>query len=148
MMNTDLRWMQHALTLAQQAEACNEVPVGAVLVRDDTIIAEGYNHPISACDPTAHAEIIALRAGAKKLNNYRLLGTTLYVTLEPCVMCLGAIMHARVKRLVFACADPKVSSTQSLIANTYFNHALEISSGVLAEESGEFLKKFFVKRRK
>lgn len=147
MMNVDLQWMQHALTLARQAEERNEVPVGAVLVHENNLIAEGYNQPISACDPTAHAEIIALRAGAKKLNNYRLLDTTLYVTLEPCVMCLGAIMHARVKRLVFASPDPKVSSTQALIGATYFNHSLEINSGILAEESSEMLKKFFVKRR-
>src|SRR3990167_11165131 len=104
------RWMQRALTLAKQAEKIGEVPVGAVLVFNDEIIGEGYNQPISQCDPTAHAEMIALRQGAKTLGNYRLLGTTLYVTLEPCVMCAGAMVHARISRLVFGAKDPKVGA--------------------------------------
>ena len=106
-MQSDEHWMQHALTLAAKAEAQGEVPVGALLVQDDTIIAEGWNQPIAGHDPTAHAEVMALRAAGQTLQNYRFTDTTLYVTLEPCLMCVGAIVHARVSRLVFAARDPK-----------------------------------------
>lgn len=125
------------------------MPVGSVLVLEDNIISEGHNQPIMACDPTAHAEIIALRAGAKKLNNYRLLNTTLYVTLEPCVMCFSALVHARISRLVYACRDPKAGaiSVFNLDKALHFNHRFEIVEGICAEESRVLLKQFFLKRR-
>jgi tRNA(adenine34) deaminase len=143
-------WMQHALDLARRAEAEGEVPVGAVIVKDEQVIGEGWNQPISAHDPTAHAEIMALRAAANKLNNYRLLNTTLYVTLEPCSMCAGAIIHARVKRLVYAAADPKggaAGSVFSILPGEQLNHRVEITSGVMAEECGDLLSSFFKRRR-
>lgn len=145
----DSYWMQHAITLARRAEIQGEVPVGAVLVKNNELVAEGFNQPISTCDPTAHAEMIALRAGAKKLNNYRLIDTTLYVTLEPCVMCLGALIHARIKRLVYACHDPRAGAIQMfrLLKLPYFNHYIEVESNILASECGEILKNFFIKRR-
>lgn len=142
-------WLRQAIGLARYAEARGEVPVGAVLVRDNELIAEGFNQPILTCDPTAHAEIVALRAGAKRLNNYRLLETTLYVTLEPCVMCLGALVHARVTRLVFGCFDPRAGAIQTagLLSAPYFNHQIEVVGGVLADECSALLKDFFAKRR-
>lgn len=139
-LSVDQKWMQHALNLAKRAEELGEVPVGAVLVLDNKLIAEGYNQPIQLKDPTAHAEIMALRAGAQILNNYRLLDTTLYVTLEPCAMCVGAIMHARVKRLVFGASDPRANEAK-------LNHHLICDRGILAEESSVLLKNFFRARR-
>ncbi|MFN3234276.1 MAG: tRNA adenosine(34) deaminase TadA [Gammaproteobacteria bacterium] len=147
----DEHYMRHALNLAKQAEAVGEVPVGAVLVKDGTVIAEGYNSPIDHQDPTAHAEILALRAGAKALNNYRLIDTTLYVTLEPCAMCAGAIIHARVKRVVFGATDPKAGaffSVFSILGTDRLNHQVECEGGVLAEESANLLRAFFQARRK
>lgn len=143
-------WMQHAIGLARQAEAMGEVPVGAVLVADDEIIGEGANHPIGLCDPTAHAEIIALRAGAKKINNYRIIGSTLYVTLEPCVMCIGAIVHARVQRVVYGAQDLRAGAIQSafqIIAANKLNHRVDCVGGLLAEDCGKLLSDFFRARR-
>lgn len=147
----DERWMRHALSLAQRAQQEGEVPVGAVLVKDGTIVGEGWNRPIAAHDPSGHAEIIALRAAAQRLGNYRLPDTTLYVTLEPCVMCAGAIVHARVRRLVFGSLDPKagaVSSVYDVIASPRLNHAVEWSGGVLDAECSALLKDFFRARRR
>ncbi|HEY3644104.1 MAG TPA: tRNA adenosine(34) deaminase TadA, partial [Gammaproteobacteria bacterium] len=114
MNSEDQKWMREALLLARQAEAAEEVPVGAVLVKDGELIGSGLNQPIGAHDPTAHAEVMAMRAGAQKLGNYRLTGTTLYVTLEPCAMCAGALVHARVARLVYGAADPKTGAAGSV----------------------------------
>lgn len=142
--------MRQALALAHEAEAAGEVPVGAVLVHEGEVIAQGYNRPITSQDPSAHAEIIALREGAKILENYRLLETTLYVTLEPCVMCAGAIVHARVKRLVFGTRDPKagaVSSVMQVLDHAALNHRVDWQGGLLANECGEVLQTFFKKRR-
>ncbi len=146
----DLQWMRHALQLAQRAEAAGEVPVGAVLVRDGQLLAEGWNRPISTHDPSAHAEIVALRAGAQASANYRTVDTTLYVTLEPCVMCAGAIVHARVSRLVFGAYDPKagaVSSVYDVIANPRLNHRLPWLGGVMESECAALLRNFFRCRR-
>lgn len=145
-MQQDSYFMQQALKLAKHAEAQNEVPVGAVLVLDDTIIAEGWNQPISSIDPTSHAEIIALRKAAQKLNNYRLINTTLYVTLEPCMMCVGAMLHARIKRLVFGADDPKSGAVQ-LLDNKQLNHKIIYQGGILAAECGALLTDFFKQRR-
>jgi tRNA(adenine34) deaminase len=142
--------MRRALALARRAAEAGEVPVGAVLVKDDAIVGEGWNHPISAHDPTAHAEIGALRAGAAALGNYRLIDTTLYVTLEPCVMCAGAIVHARVKRLVFGAPDPKTGAAGSVFdvfGSGKVNHVVQVDGGVLAEECGRLLTDFFRQRR-
>jgi len=142
--------MRHAMALASRAESFGEVPVGAVLVKDDAILSEGWNCPIACNDPSAHAEMVALRAGGQVLQNYRLLDTTLYVTLEPCVMCMGAIVHARVKRLVFGALDPKrgaVVSALQLADVDFLNHRVEVTGEVLAAECSEQLKTFFKRRR-
>ena len=147
---TDLKWMQHALSLARRAEADGEVPVGAVIVRDDKLISEGWNQPVANHDPTAHAEIVALRAAGVVEKNYRLLGATLYVTLEPCVMCAGAITHARVERVVYAATDPRVGaagSAFSLLGSDQFNHLVKVDGGLLASECSEMLIRFFKSRR-
>ena len=147
----DEKMMRYALNLADKAEALGEIPVGAVLVDDSgNIIGEGWNLSIVQSDPTAHAEIIALRDGAKHLQNYRLLNTTLYVTLEPCTMCAGAILHSRIKRLVFGASDYKTGAVGSrfhFFDDYKMNHTLEITSGVLAEECSHKLSAFFQKRR-
>ena len=147
----DEKMMRHALELADKAEALGEIPVGAVLVDDSgNIIGEGWNLSIVQSDPTAHAEIIALRNGAKNIQNYRLLNTTLYVTLEPCTMCAGAILHSRIKRLVFGTSDYKTGAVGSrfhFFDDYKMNHTLEITSGVLAEECSQKLSAFFQKRR-
>ena len=147
----DEKMMRYALNLAGKAEALGEIPVGAVLVDDSgNIIGEGWNLSIVQSDPTAHAEIIALRDGAKHLQNYRLLNTTLYVTLEPCTMCAGAILHSRIKRLVFGASDYKTGAVGSrfhFFDDYKMNHTLEITSGVLAEECSQKLSAFFQKRR-
>lgn len=147
----DVFWMQHALELAHRAESEGEVPVGAVVVYDEQVIGEGWNRPIIDNDPTAHAEIMALRAAAKKINNYRLLDTTLYVTLEPCIMCTGAIIHARVKRVVYGALDPKAGASESafsILGTDCLNHKVEVENGILAEECGQILTEFFRTRRK
>jgi tRNA(adenine34) deaminase len=151
MMQQDAKFMQQALELAKYAEKNGEVPVGAVITLNDEIIATGWNQPISGNDPTAHAEIIAMRDAAKKLGNYRLLDTTLYVTLEPCAMCMGALIHARVKRLVFGAYDPRAGAVTSVLQipdAKELNHHIVWQGGVLAEECGELLSKFFQARRK
>jgi len=142
--------MRRALELAAQAEASGEVPVGAVLVRGDEIVAEGFNRPIATCDPTAHAEIEALRAGGRKLGTYRLTDTTLYVTLEPCIMCASAIVHARVRRVVFGAWDPRAGAAGSIIdvfGLRALNHRVDVFGGVLMEECGAVLSRFFEARR-
>ena len=146
----DAYWMRHALSLALRAANEGEVPVGAVLVKDGRMIAEGWNRPIGNDDPTAHAEIQALRAAGKALHNYRLPGTTLYVTLEPCPMCAGAIVHARVGRVVYAAADPRTGAAGSvfnLLQSGELNHRCEVEGGVFAEESGRLLRDFFRLKR-
>ncbi|MXS85016.1 tRNA adenosine(34) deaminase TadA [Nitrosomonas sp. HPC101] len=146
----DEYFMRHALDLARVAGNAGEVPVGAVVVRDGRIAGYGYNRPVTSLDPTAHAEIMALRDAACKLGNYRLPDCTLYVTLEPCVMCTGAMFHARIKRLVYAADDPKTGVCGSLLdlpADTRLNHHLAISRGVLADEASSLLKQFFMIRR-
>lgn len=148
--NPDTFFMSRALELARQAQAVDEVPVGAVIVKDGQIIGEGWNRPISTHDPSAHAEMIALRAAAQTLQNYRLLDTTLYVTLEPCAMCAGAMVHARVKRLVYAAPDPRAGAAGTIFNITQhdaLNHRLEVSGGVMAEECAELLRSFFQARR-
>ncbi|MGJ0428906.1 tRNA adenosine(34) deaminase TadA [Methylobacter sp.] len=146
----DEAWMRYAIRLAQRAEQQGEVPIGAVLVKDDQCIAEGWNMPIANHDPTAHAEIIAVRRAGIALENYRLCDATLYVTLEPCVMCMGAISHARINRLVFGAFDPKrgaVCNALSLSDASFLNHRVNWTGGVLEEECGELLKDFFRARR-
>jgi tRNA(adenine34) deaminase len=146
----DERFMQHALQLALEAQAAGEVPVGAVLVRGDAMIAVGANRPIAACDPTAHAEIEALRAGARALGSYRLLDTTLYVTLEPCIMCASAIAHARVRRVVFGAWDARAGGAGSLVdvfGLSGLNHRVDVFGGVLLEPCQRLLADFFAARR-
>lgn len=146
----DIHWMRRALELATLAAREGEVPVGAVIVKDGELIAEGRNRPIAGHDPTAHAEIQALRAAGKALNNYRLGGTTLYVTLEPCPMCAGAIVHARVERVVFAATDPRTGaagSVYNILQSNELNHRCEVERGVLAKESATLLRDFFRSRR-
>jgi tRNA(adenine34) deaminase len=147
----DEYFMREAMSLARSAECLGEVPVGAVLVLDGEIVGRGFNSPIGASDPTAHAEIAALRDAARRLGNYRLPGSTLYVTLEPCAMCAGAIMHARVARVVYGARDPKTGvhgSVVDLFAVERLNHHAEVVGGVLAEECGTMLSGFFAARRR
>ena len=149
--DTDSQFMLVALELAQQAQAIGEVPVGAVVVQNGIIVGRGHNRPITSDDPTAHAEIMAMRDAGSNLVNYRLQDCTLYVTLEPCVMCIGAIFHARIQRLVYAAADPKTGACGSVIdlpAETRLNHHLQVAAGILAPEASSLLKQFFAQRRK
>lgn len=146
----DVFWMQHALALADRAAQLGEVPIGAVLVKEDCIIGEGWNAPISSNDPTAHAEINAIRAAAARIGNYRLLDTTLYVTVEPCVMCAGAIIHARIKAVIYGASEPKTGAAGSafnLLDAPQHNHVLSVRRGVLAHESITRLQAFFRSRR-
>ncbi len=148
---TDVRWMRHALKLAQRAQDLGEVPVGAVLVNaQNELVAEGWNQPIATHDPSAHAEMVALRAAALTLKNYRLNGLTLYATLEPCVMCAGAIVHSRLLRLVYGADDPRAGAVRSVydvIARSQLNHTLDWTGGILAEECGAVLSHFFKTKR-
>lgn len=142
--------MHEALLLAGKAATAGEVPVGALVVKDGEIVGRGYNQPISLHDPTAHAEVLALRDAAMHLGNYRLPGCDLYVTLEPCCMCVGAIMHARIARVFFGASDPKTGACGSLInlfGESRLNHHATVSGGLLAEESASLLKAFFARRR-
>lgn len=147
----DRRFMALAQAAAEEARAAGEVPVGAVLVRGDEVIATGFNHPIGAHDPSAHAEMVALRAAAQAVENYRLPGCELFVTLEPCLMCAGAIMHARIARVVFGARDPKTGACGSVVdafANPQLNHHTTVTGGVLETECGAALKSFFAERRR
>ncbi len=147
----DFRWMRRALDLAAHArDADDEVPVGAVLVRDRVALGEGWNRSISLHDPSAHAEIMALRAAGKSAGNYRLTGSTLYVTLEPCAMCAMALVHARVARVVYAAPDPKTGAAGSVfdtLVSPHHNHRVEVCHGLLADEAAELLRDFFRRRR-
>ena len=148
--NTHEYWMKQAIELAQQAGSENEVPVGALLVADDKIVGQGFNQPISASDPTAHAEIVAIRQAASEVGNYRLPQTTLYVTIEPCTMCVGAIVHARISHLVFGAREPRagaVVSQGALLNAEYYNHRVQVSEGVLADQCSDLLRDFFESRR-
>ena len=147
---SDEEFMRHAIKLAARARAEGEVPVGAVVVLDEKVIGEGWNRPISSSDPTAHAEIQAMRNAASTRRNYRLVGATLYVTLEPCAMCVGAMFHARIRRVVFGAADPKTGaagSTVNLFEDKRLNHHALLQGGVLGAECGALLSAFFASRR-
>jgi tRNA(adenine34) deaminase len=142
--------MRRALALARGAGESGEVPVGAVVVLDGRLVGQGFNRPIRASDPTAHAEIVALRSAAAQVGNYRLTGATLYVTIEPCTMCAGALVHARIGRLVFGAREPKagaVVSTQRLLEHPSFNHRVQVEEGLLADEASALLREFFAARR-
>lgn len=146
----DQYWMQQAIQMAMQAQAMQEVPVGAVITVNNECIAQAYNAPIHNHDPTAHAEMLALRVAGKKLNNYRMIDATMYVTLEPCVMCAMALVHARIKRLVFAAFDPKtggITSTLDLFSQSFINHRFDYEGGILATEAKKLLQDFFKARR-
>ncbi|MGA2850398.1 MAG: tRNA adenosine(34) deaminase TadA [Terracidiphilus sp.] len=147
---SDLDFMNAALSEARLAVEAGEVPIGAVIVRDGKIVARGQNRVLRDVDPSAHAEIVALRAAAKTVGNYRMNGCTLYVTLEPCAMCAGAMIHARLARLVFAAADPKAGAAGSVLGvvnHPLLNHQMVVESGILADEAGELLRSFFRERR-
>lgn len=147
---TDQQFMQQAIQLARMAEASGEVPIGAVIVKNNQIIAEGFNQPIAANDPTAHAEIIALRNAAQAIGNYRLINTTLYVTLEPCAMCVGAMIQARIERLVFGAIDPRAGAVKGvfqLLDEKRLNHHVDWQGNILADQCAALLKQFFQKRR-
>ena len=148
-MSNDEQWMRIAIEEANLAMDKNEVPVGAVLVKDDTLIAQAHNKPITKNDPTAHAEIQLLRKAGEQQKNYRLPESTLYVTLEPCTMCFGAMVHARIDRIVYGASDPKTGvcgSRMNLNEENFFNHKISITSGILEKESSELLKLFFKSR--
>ncbi|WP_415887033.1 tRNA adenosine(34) deaminase TadA [Neptuniibacter sp. QD37_6] len=146
----DERWMEEALLLADRAEEINEVPVGAIVVLDGEIIGRGWNQPISGHDPTAHAEILALRDAAANVGNYRLVGAELYVTIEPCTMCTGAIVHSRIRRVVFGAVEAKAGAVKSngqLLDQAWMNYRVEVEAGVLAERCSEKISAFFKRRR-
>ena len=149
-MNEDEKWMQIAISEANLAKNLGEIPVGAVIIQNDKLIAKAHNQPIVNHDPTAHAEVEALRKAGRKLKNYRLPRTTLYVTLEPCAMCLGAMMHARIERVVFGASDPKTGvcgSKADLTSEAFFNHRIKVQGGVLEKETKNLLQSFFKSRR-
>lgn len=146
----DLHWMQYALQLADKAEQSGEIPVGAVLVKDGVVLGEGWNQSIQLNDPSAHAEMIAIRQAATKLSNYRLIDCTLYVTLEPCAMCAGLLVHSRVKRLVFGAKDAKTGAAGSVldvVRHPVLNHQLDVQDGLLAQQCADKLSEFFRRRR-
>ncbi len=145
-----LKWMQYALKLAERSRDEGEVPVGAVIIKDEKLIAEGWNQPIDRNDATAHAEIMAIRAAGKMLNNYRLPDTTLYVTLEPCTMCVGAIIHARIANVIFGAPDPKTGAAGSAVdvfSADCHNHQVRVNGGVMKNDCGQILREFFKERR-
>ena len=149
-MNDDAKWMQRAFELAEKAKQLDEVPVGAVIVYDNKIIGEGFNQPISSNDPTAHAEIVALRQAGKTQTNYRLPDTSMYVTLEPCAMCAGAIVHARIAKLIYAANDPKTGACGSvfnLLQTEELNHKVDIEKGVMEDECRSLIQNFFKEKR-
>lgn len=149
-MSIDEQFIQHAIKLAKRAELEGEVPVGAVIVKDGEVVAEGWNRPIANHDPTAHAEIQVIRAASTKLNNYRLPNTTLYVTLEPCLMCMGAIIHARIERVVYGASDHRAGAVESVYTipqDRKLNHHVDIEGGLMADECAQLLKDFFRQRR-
>lgn len=149
-MKDDDYWMKKAWNLALKAEAIGEVPIGSIIVKDDTVIGKGFNQRESRNDPSAHAEMIAIRQASRKLNAWRLVGTTLYVTLEPCPMCMGAILLARIDRVVFGCFDPKAGAAGSLYnlaEDPRFNHRVELASGIMKQECSGILSNFFRKLR-
>ena len=150
-MSTDEFYMAKALHLAEQAGDAGEVPVGAVVVCGGEVIGEGYNQPISACDPTAHAEIVAMRNAASKINNYRLSDCDLYVTIEPCTMCVGAMVHGRIRRIVFGALEPRAGALNSqlqLMDQRHYNHSIEVRGGVLERQCSELISSFFHQKRK
>jgi len=150
-MSEDEKWMKIAISEANLAVNKGEIPVGAILIQDGKLIAKAHNKPILNHDPTAHAEVEVLRKAGKKLKNYRLARSTLYVTLEPCIMCLGAIMHARIERIVFGASDPKTGvcgSKTDLTSESFFTHKVKVDGGVLEEENKKILQSFFKSRRK
>ena len=147
---TDELWMEEALRLAKRSAAAGEVPVGAVIVRDGVIVGRGWNQAIAACDPTAHAEMVAIREAAARAGNYRLAGCDLYATLEPCAMCAGALVHARIRRLVYGAPDPKAGAAGSVLSiadHPALNHQMQVTAGVLAGRCMEMLQAFFRERR-
>ena len=149
-MSSDIEFMRRAIVLAEQAAAVGEVPVGALVVKDGEIIGEGYNQPIISCDPTGHAEIIAMRNASAALQNYRLSGCDLYVTIEPCTMCVGAMIHARIGKIVFGALEPRAGALESqlrLMDENHYNHSIEWQGGVLAEECGAIISNFFRRKR-
>ncbi|ETN93029.1 tRNA-specific adenosine deaminase [Gammaproteobacteria bacterium MOLA455] len=149
-MSVEEDFMSRALVLAQQAAAAGEVPVGALVVKGGEVIGEGYNQPITSCDPTGHAEIIALRNAATALGNYRLSGCDLYVTIEPCTMCVGAMVHARIGRIIFGAREPRAGALESqlrLMDESHYNHSIEWQGGVLADECGAIMSGFFRAKR-
>jgi tRNA(adenine34) deaminase len=148
--SSDIDWMQQALALAEKAERMGEVPVGALVVQEGRVLGAGFNTVIADSDPTAHAEIVAVRAASRQTGNYRLPGATLYVTLEPCSMCAGAIVNARIARVVYGARDPRAGAHRSvfhILDHPELNHRCQVSSGILSEECGDILKAFFRKRR-
>lgn len=150
-MNEDEYWMGQALLQAEQAYACGEIPVGCVIVREGSLIASGHNVVISTADPSAHAEIVALRQAGSRVGNYRLVDASLYVTLEPCLMCVGAMVHARVQRLIFAATEPKagaVCSRCEALNFDHLNHRVQWQGGVMGQQSSELLSRFFKERRR
>lgn len=150
MSDADLAFMTEALSLAAQGAMANEVPVGALVVVDGVIVGRGFNQPIGSHDPTAHAEVVALRDAAQTIGNYRLPGATLYVTVEPCAMCAGAIQHARIARVVYGASEPKTGACGSVVdlfAETRLNHHAEVEGGLMAEESAALISAFFQRRR-
>ena len=149
-MSSDIEFMRRAIALAEQAAAVGEVPVGALVVKDGEIIGEGYNQPIISCDPTGHAEIIAMRNASAALQNYRLSGCDLYVTIEPCTMCVGAMIHARIGSIVFGALEPRAGALESqlrLMDENHYNHSIKWQGGVLAEECGAIISNFFRRKR-
>ena len=149
-MSSDIAFMRRAIALAEQAAAAAEVPVGALVVKDGQVIGEGFNQPISSCDPTGHAEIVAMRNACAAVQNYRLSGCDLYVTIEPCTMCVGAMIHARIGKIIFGAAEPRAGALESqlrLMDMSHFNHSIAWQGGVLAEECGAIMSDFFRQKR-
>lgn len=149
-MNSEVAFMRRAIALAEQAASVGEVPVGALVVKDGKVVGEGFNQPITSCDPTGHAEIVAMRHASAALENYRLSGCDLYVTIEPCTMCVGAMIHARIGKIIFGAAEPRAGALESqlrLMDMGHYNHKIAWQGGVLAEECGAIISDFFRRKR-